>query len=381
MFYTVFSTNVSPYMQWQSELLEYSWKRVGQEGALVRLVATDRPDRLPQHKYARSVATKLWDVHPGSGDSYPIYNKPASLLEWVYTERPEGTVLLLDPDCVFRRPVTRRVSPGAPIGQNWVDLSVGMASAESPFGLGERFGFLNDHCAATDSRIDPVMIPKLIHTSDLRRIAARWLELCAVVRDNLRSGDGNKVWESDMYAYLAACAEYGLHHEQATLGICPNWDPVLAPDAPLIHYCQEIFDTDGGSIFAKGRYEPWTRLDASQPAAREDGRDLVEIINAFIDDRASGVVTPPPGARPVRRDGVMEGRVLDDMLLEHPGEVSSLWVNASGKIIWEQCDGVRDIAAIGRDLAEAFEADPAALTRDVQAVVAQLQAARLVDLR
>ena len=30
MIYTVFSTRDSPYMQWQSELLEYSWKKVGQ---------------------------------------------------------------------------------------------------------------------------------------------------------------------------------------------------------------------------------------------------------------------------------------------------------------------------------------------------------------
>ena len=46
MFYTVFSTNVSPYMQWQSDLLEYSWKRVEQEGVLIRLVATDDPQNL-----------------------------------------------------------------------------------------------------------------------------------------------------------------------------------------------------------------------------------------------------------------------------------------------------------------------------------------------
>ena len=39
MIYTVFSTTDSPYMQWQSELLEYSWKKVGQPGELIRLVA------------------------------------------------------------------------------------------------------------------------------------------------------------------------------------------------------------------------------------------------------------------------------------------------------------------------------------------------------
>ena len=135
MFYTVFSTNDNPSMQWQSDLLEYSWKKVGQEGELVRLVATDDPNNLPRQKYARCVATQSWDVHPDTGDNYPIYNKPASLLEWAFRERPEGTVLLLDPDCMFRKPVTRRVAPGFPAAQAWVNLPKRDADAEHPFGL------------------------------------------------------------------------------------------------------------------------------------------------------------------------------------------------------------------------------------------------------
>ena len=58
MIYTVFSTSHSPYMQWQSELLEYSWKQVGQQGELVRLVATDGQQPLPTHRYAKTIATQ-----------------------------------------------------------------------------------------------------------------------------------------------------------------------------------------------------------------------------------------------------------------------------------------------------------------------------------
>src|SRR5665811_308260 len=163
MFYTVFSTNLSPKMQWQSDLLEYSWKRVGQEGVLIRLVATDAPEHLPVQKYAQCVATTLRDVHPETGDHYPIYNKPASLLEWVYRDKPEGTVLFLDPDCVFRAPVTRRAAPGFPSSQDWIDFKTGEPGPENPFGLGERFSFLNDHCVRTDLKTAPVMIPTLIH--------------------------------------------------------------------------------------------------------------------------------------------------------------------------------------------------------------------------
>ena len=80
---------------WQSELLEYSWKRAGQPGELVRLVATEGDKEPPKHRYARTVATQSWETHPNSGDWYPVYNKPASLFEWLHRERPSGTILLV----------------------------------------------------------------------------------------------------------------------------------------------------------------------------------------------------------------------------------------------------------------------------------------------
>ena len=95
MFYTVFSPNLAPRMQWQSDLLELiHGGGSGKKELLVRLVATDDPGKLPQQKYAECVATRCWDSHPDTGDAYPIYNKPASLLEWLFRDRPEGTVLL-----------------------------------------------------------------------------------------------------------------------------------------------------------------------------------------------------------------------------------------------------------------------------------------------
>ncbi len=63
MFYSVFSTEMAPQAQWQSELLEYSRKRVGQKGVLIRLVATDDPGKLPLHRYAECIATQPWDNH------------------------------------------------------------------------------------------------------------------------------------------------------------------------------------------------------------------------------------------------------------------------------------------------------------------------------
>ena len=380
MFYTVFSTNLSPKMQWQSDLLEFSWKRAGQEGELVRLVATDEPDDLPVQKYARCVATTCWDTDPESGDVYPIYNKPASLLEWVYRDKPEGTVLLLDPDCVFRAPVTRRVAPGFPAAQEWIDYKIGKPGPESPFGMGARFSFLKEHCVQTDLSIAPVMIPTLIHTSDLRRIAARWLELCRVVRNDYRNEEGLPLWESDMFAYLAACAEYGLQHEPISLGICTNWDPADVPDAPIIHYCQTILGNNGKTIFNKHTYKPWSRVDTAVEPDRD--RDLVMLINEHIDSLQGLEAAPAPAnSRPHCRDGIMEGRVLDDFLLERPKDGANLWLNSSGKAIWELCDGSRTIEEIAAQLGARFAADHAAILPEVCSIVGKLHAIDFLDLK
>ena len=381
MFYTVFSTNDTPYMQWQSDLLEYSWKRVGQEGVLIRLVATDTPTQLPSQKYAHCIATQSWDSHPDTGDFYPIYNKPASLLEWVFTHRPEGTVLLLDPDCVFRSPVRRHVSPGNPASQAWVDFPTRKPGTENPFGFDERFSFLNDICMRTDLEVDPVMIPTLIHTSDLRRICARWLELCSQIRQNYRDDSGRPIRESDMYAYLAAAAEYSLRHEPISLGIANNWKPESAPDAPIIHYCQPIVDKEGRETFGKRNYIPWSRIDESAEPAQDYNRHLISLINDYVDD-AEGVCRPAaPYQLPKWRANVMEGRVIDDLLLELPADNLSLWLNDSGKAIWELCDGMRTVENIGAELTERFDMGDRDATADVAATVGRLRAAGFLDVR
>jgi hypothetical protein len=353
---------------------------VGQEGVLIRLIATDDPANLPAQKYANCVATTPWNVHPDTGDSYPIYNKPASLLEWVFRERPEGTVLILDPDCVFRAPVTRRVSPGSPVSQAWVDFRIGKPGARSPFGLGKGFSFLKDHCTHVDKAVAAVMIPTLIHTSDLRRVCARWLQLCGVVRDNYRHAKGEKLWESDMFAYLAACAEYGLDHEPAALGICTNWNPADVPDTPIIHYCQPILGNDGSEIFYKHTYKPWAYVNTDSEPAQAYGRDLIALVNDYVRDVAGTRQTPTPGSRPTWRNGVMEGRVLDEILLEIPAECSSLWLNASGKAIWELCDGSRRIEEIGSILSEKFAIGQDAIMPDIIATVERLHEVRFLDL-
>lgn len=342
-------------MQWQSELLEYSWKKVGQEGALVRLVATDDFDHPPQHRFAKSVATIPWSPHPETGDEYVIYNKPASLLEWLYVERPHGTVLLIDPDCVFRAPIKRNVAPGFPESQYWIDVPEYEANADSPFGLGPDFGFLSQHCAYTGTRTSPVMIRTLIHTTDLKLICGRWLELCGYIREGTKSLDSGPAWESDMFAYCVAAAEYGLGHKAAVLGICTNWPAESVPDAPIIHYCQPILGTNGETIWDKLTYRNWEKVDTSAVPAQDYGRDLIAMVNECADQMGHA---PDAGAAVPRQcQDVLESRVGDELMLQLKGSEQGFWLNDFGRLIWELCDGTRTIDQIENELAAKF-ADP-----------------------
>ncbi|MEL6817525.1 MAG: PqqD family protein [Pseudomonadota bacterium] len=381
MFYTVFSTDDRPYMQWQADLLEYTWKRVGQPGQLVRLVATNDPQNLPRQQYARCFATTPWNTHPRTGDNYPIYNKPASLLEWLYAEKPEGTVLFMDPDCVFRRAVTQRVAPGSPVSQNWVDLHLLPASKTNPFGLSERFWFLHKHCADVELQGDAVMIPTLIHTSDLRKICARWLELCSFVREFYRYENGERVWESDMFAYVVACAEYGIRHEKADLGICTNWDAETMPDSPIIHYCQSIHDLNDRVIFNKHQYAPWQLVDVSVEPRHYYGRDLVQLINAKAQEMTGVSPSIPSYGRPNKGEHVKEGRVLDDLLLAIPAQEKSLWLNSSGKLIWDLCDGDSTVEEISSTISARFDVGPDLAAQQVGALLGQLRTIGFIELR
>ncbi len=130
-FHTVICTDLSPGVNWQSELLEYSWSRINQPGRLVRLVSCDELEPLPKHRHMEVLRCQPTSVHPGSGDRYPPYNRLYSLQEWLRNSDINGSVLIIDPDVVFLKPLKRLAEPGRPIAQDWLDFGVSDAFAES----------------------------------------------------------------------------------------------------------------------------------------------------------------------------------------------------------------------------------------------------------
>lgn len=263
--YSVVCTDTSSYAHWQCELLEYSWKQVAQPGELIRLVSCRENDPFPSHRYCKTIPTNYTNEHPVTGDRYVPYNRLYSFREWLANKPTSGTVLILDPDCVFRDSLPLTVSPGRPIGQRW-----------RGFAMSERWRDpLMRYSSANPEQVQAITWPCLIHTDDLGAIIDRWIDLTAKFRTDLAA------WESDMMAFVAACAEIGLRFEERHLVAVMNW-PEEGETAPIIHYCQPVDAKDGSKLWGKQGYQPWSDTQAEPSMAKlEYCQDLIAILNEY----------------------------------------------------------------------------------------------------
>jgi prolyl 4-hydroxylase len=265
MIYTVVCTDINDYVNWQFELLEYSWSRIHQPGKLVRLVACEDDAELPVHKHAEVFRTRPTNVHPQSGDVYVCYNRLYSLKQWLDEEDIQGTVLIVDADVVFRSPIKTIREQGNPLGQHWVD-----------YGLSDEFREALERSTDTDiDTLQPVTWPALIDANDLRQLMPRWIEATVSIREQI------KRQESDMFAFLIAAQEQGLKFEMGTTTAFMPWPDRQVEGAPIIHYCQVVEKEDGSPLWSKLSYKPWERVSDAQTAKLLYCRDLVAIVDEF----------------------------------------------------------------------------------------------------
>lgn len=268
--YSVVCTDTNPYGNWQTEFLEHTWVRSEMTGELVRLVATPNREPLPRHHTARVFRTSAPNTHPDfEGPYFPI-NRLFSLQEWLERERPVGTVLILDCDFAFRSPIDLHAEPGRPIGQRWEDAP----NLDAFFdGWGAKTRTPDPDFTVGVQRIT---WPLLIHTSDLRRIIQRWIDLTIAIRAK------DRLWESDMVALPIVLAEYGLVCDFETLGAWMPWPNELVADAPIVHYCQPVLNHAGEVLWYKQKYQPWALLDFDpDDAALPYCRDLMRMFKRF----------------------------------------------------------------------------------------------------
>jgi hypothetical protein len=368
MIFTVFSAAPDPATEWQAELLEYSWRRVGQPGELIRL-APRRSGQASPRLTGRVVETLAWNPHPYTDDTYTGYDTPAAVLEWLFRENPVGTVLLLAPHTVLQREVTQEVSPGKALATAWPDMPLGDGG---PFGLTESFKLLECYCVNRELPLAPVRLPLLIHTSDLRKIAARWLELTSIIRAEAVGVHG-KFRFADRLAYAVAAAEYRVTHSLAELCCDTGSDK----DLPIIDYSQPVEAKNGEIVWDEKVYRPWDPVfpEQAQPGA---GRDMLAMLHEMLTRRESGADLS--ATRPRRRTGVREARVVEDLHLEIPGSTTPIILNSSAAVIWELCDGQRTLAQIVEELQERFEAPADTVRAAVESTARELESSDALKL-
>ncbi len=376
MILTVASTSTDAASQWRAELLEFSWRRVDQTGELVRLISSNPGAELPEHRQAHTVRTLPWNPHPYTRDPFAGYDLPASLLEWLYRRPVDATVLLVDSHSVFRAPVNDEVEAGQVIATPWDEHPTTLpfeAGDASPFGLGKEFAYLAQ--VAVNRSLEPARVtwPLLAQGRDLLKIAARWLELTALIRQECEGLHGR----SDVahrIAYTIAAAEYGLVHETRPLGVTTDVDD---GEAPIYDYRTPIETPRGEILWDPETWEPWTRVQPEE-AKPGPGRDLLTLLEEKITlDEAGGDLA---FLLPKRCDGVREARLLDQMLLDIPGQKDSLSLNASASAIWELCDDLRTVADISSELEREYGMDRGALRGDVEQTLESLRDAGALRL-
>ena len=365
MISTVFTTSGALTTNRQRRLLEFSWHRAGQPGELVRLLAATLSKPPSALEVARVVTTTPWRQHPYTGDTYPAYDTAAAILEWLFDEHPEGTVLLVEPHSVLTAPVSMEVEPGRALGAAWPSLP---AADSGPFGLGTDFAFLDRYCINCSLPVDAGSLPVLIHTHDLRKIAARWLELISIIRAEGRPG-----LAADRVAYIVAAAEYHIRHQPSALSVGPGDEGC----APIIDCSTAVEAGNGDIVWDPAADEPWQAIEPERAGA-EAGRHLLTLLHDFIEFRNAGGELQV--LFPLRKPGVREKRMVDHMVLEVSGRPDDLSLNPSAAAIWQLCDSTRSLLDIATELEARHRLEAGALREDVGATIDLLVERQALDL-
>jgi hypothetical protein len=368
--YTVFVTGVTDKDNWQADLLEFSWQQARQPGELVRLVAAPPSQALPMHGLARVVRTRPWSPHPYIPDQFDGYNYPASLLEWVIRERIDATLLVLDGQSILLESAGEDIEPGQALANTWRELPSG---GDGPFSLPEAYDTLRAFCVNRKLKLPRAQFPLLIHSRDLKKIAARWLEMTGIIRRHVKAQIG---WSVDpgKLAYSIAAAEYRLPHKTRKLALRTR---DRKTDKAILSYREAVESAKGKIVWDSETYTAWESC-APEAAKAGAGREFLAFLQEYISLRESfGHLRL---RRPRRCIGVREARILDRMLLEIPGRPEPLSLNSSAAAIWDLCDDQRSMIDIAKELEKKFSVPPEALCPDVEAAINQLHSEGAVDL-
>lgn len=235
--HTVFSTECTPYFDWQTVGLMHSFHLSGQPGNITRLLSCNDED-LRKYKGQDLAPTHYvpsMSRHPLTGDWYPAINKPAAVLHWLNHVNVDAEyIVILDADMIMRGPITPwefKASRGHPVSTPY-DYLIGCDN--------ELAKLHTSHPEACD-KVGGVII---MHIDDLRKFAMLWLHKTEEVRAdrahyarNITGDIYESGWISEMYGYSFGAAELKLKHTISNeILIYPGYVPELNVKYRVFHY-------------------------------------------------------------------------------------------------------------------------------------------------
>ena len=255
-FHIIFSTECTPYFDWQTVALLHSYVQTNQTGGITRLMACDdvnysAKDLTDRFFGAKTYVHPNYAKHPKTGDNYPAYNKPFSVLHWLrHAEPEEDYIVFLDPDMVIRSKISVEIV-GAQIGR----------PVSAYYGYLE--GVDKDSYMEVKAQVPNVDKAQkvggfmVMHKEDMKRVAPLWLHYTEEVRNKPgnwantgdiynQNGKAGPPWISEMYGYVFACAHAKLRHRVSdTFMLYPGYQPPPEPFPLVLHY---------GITFHVGKY-------------------------------------------------------------------------------------------------------------------------------
>ncbi|CAN6449215.1 unnamed protein product [Victoria cruziana] len=235
--HTVFSTECSPYFDWQTVGLMHSFHLSGQPGNITRLLSCTEEDlvKYKGHDLAPTHYVPSMSRHPLTGDWYPAINKPAAVLHWLNHAAVDAEyIVILDADMVLRGPITPwefNAERGHPVSTPYGYL----------IGCDNVLALIHTRHPEACDKVGGVII---MHVDDLRKFALLWLHKTEEVRADREhyatkfTGDiYSSGWISEMYGYSFAAAELTLRHRiNPDILIYPGYAPQKGVEPRVFHY-------------------------------------------------------------------------------------------------------------------------------------------------
>ncbi|KAI4350574.1 hypothetical protein L6164_005021 [Bauhinia variegata] len=235
--HTLFSTECTPYFDWQTVGLMHSFHTSGQPGNITRLLSCSDEDlkQYKGHDLAPTHYVPSMNQHPLTGDWYPAINKPAAVLHWLnHVNTDAEFIVILDADMILRGPITPwefKAARGRPVSTPY-DYLIGCDN--------ELARLHTSHPEACD-KVGGVII---MHIDDLRKFAMLWLHKTEEVRAdrahyarNITGDIYESGWISEMYGYSFGAAELKLRHViSSEILIYPGYVPERGVKYRVFHY-------------------------------------------------------------------------------------------------------------------------------------------------